>query len=194
MLPSRTRRTRSGTTAFKEQSEQQKSAKLLEGVREEPEDVNGHDENAMAVDNPVVVPVPAPRRFTAARLAASNQQNTHAASSRSQTTATRRAPPRHIPKPEVDEAEASRAFKKRRTSSDIPEEAAQAEVEVEDVVKVDPGELEADPEGDEWDDLDAEDADDPLMVSEYVVEIFNYLKKVEVRSFIRQHLPISYSF
>ncbi|KAA8913557.1 hypothetical protein TRICI_003161 [Trichomonascus ciferrii] len=26
-----------------------------------------------------------------------------------------------------------------------------------------------------WDDLDAEDADDPLMVSEYVVEIFDYL-------------------
>jgi len=28
-----------------------------------------------------------------------------------------------------------------------------------------------DPEGDEWDNLDAEDADDRLMVSEYVVEI-----------------------
>ena len=32
----------------------------------------------------------------------------------------------------------------------------------------------------DWDDLDAEDEDDPLMVSEYVVDIFNYLKKVEV--------------
>jgi len=41
-------------------------------------------------------------------------------------------------------------------------------------------EREADPEGDEWDDLDAEDADDPLMVSEYVVEIFKYMKEVEV--------------
>jgi hypothetical protein len=35
----------------------------------------------------------------------------------------------------------------------------------------------ADVEG--WDDLDAEDAEDPLMVSEYVNEIFEYLKKLE---------------
>jgi len=41
-------------------------------------------------------------------------------------------------------------------------------------------EREVDPEGDEWDNLDAEDADDPLMVSEYVVEIFKYMKEVEV--------------
>ena len=33
---------------------------------------------------------------------------------------------------------------------------------------------EADPDGDQWDDLDAEDADDPLMVSEYIDEIFTY--------------------
>ena len=38
------------------------------------------------------------------------------------------------------------------------------------------GAPEADPEGDEWDDLDAEDSKDPLMVSEYVVDIFKYLK------------------
>lgn len=30
-----------------------------------------------------------------------------------------------------------------------------------------------------WEDLDAEDAEDPLMVSEYVNEIFEYLKKLE---------------
>lgn len=30
-----------------------------------------------------------------------------------------------------------------------------------------------------WDDLDAEDAEDPLMVSEYVNEIFEYLRKLE---------------
>ncbi|KAH7096135.1 A/B/D/E cyclin [Auriculariales sp. MPI-PUGE-AT-0066] len=30
-----------------------------------------------------------------------------------------------------------------------------------------------------WNDLDAEDANDPLMVSEYVVEIFDYLKRIE---------------
>jgi G2/mitotic-specific cyclin 1/2 len=32
-----------------------------------------------------------------------------------------------------------------------------------------------------WDDLDAEDADDPLMVSEYVSEIFTYLRSQELR-------------
>lgn len=33
----------------------------------------------------------------------------------------------------------------------------------------------------EWDDLDAEDSGDPLMVSDYVVEIFDYMKQLEVR-------------
>lgn len=167
------RKTRSGTAASKEQHPAQ-----LEEVREEPEDIDGHDDNAMAVDHPVVVPVPAPRRFTAARSAI-----THTIASRSQVTApaARRAPPRHIPKPDVDEAESNRVFKKRRTSSDAPEEAVQAEEEH----AVKPEEQEADPQGDEWDDLDAEDADDPLMVSEYVVEIFNYLKEVEVRRYFQ---------
>lgn len=32
----------------------------------------------------------------------------------------------------------------------------------------------------DWDDLDAEDADDPLMVSEYVVDIFQYMRQLEV--------------
>lgn len=31
-----------------------------------------------------------------------------------------------------------------------------------------------------WDDLDAEDENDPLMVAEYVVEIFDYMKQLEV--------------
>lgn len=33
-----------------------------------------------------------------------------------------------------------------------------------------------------WEDLDAEDHDDPLMVTEYVEEIFNYMRKLEVRA------------
>lgn len=33
----------------------------------------------------------------------------------------------------------------------------------------------------QWDDLDAEDSGDPLMVSDYVVEIFDYMKQLEVR-------------
>ncbi|KAG8745023.1 G2/mitotic-specific cyclin [Ceratobasidium sp. 414] len=33
-----------------------------------------------------------------------------------------------------------------------------------------------------WDDLDAEDEKDPLMVAEYVVEIFEYMKELEIRN------------
>lgn len=33
-----------------------------------------------------------------------------------------------------------------------------------------------------WDDLDAEDLDDPIMVSEYVVDVCKYLKDIEVRT------------
>lgn len=42
-----------------------------------------------------------------------------------------------------------------------------------------PTTVEAEPDSNQWDDLDAEDADDPVMVSEYVNEIFTYLKEVE---------------
>lgn len=34
----------------------------------------------------------------------------------------------------------------------------------------------------EWEDLDAEDSDDPLMVSEYVNEIFDYLHELELKT------------
>jgi len=87
---------------------------------------------------------------------------------------------------EVDEEESRRVVKKRRTSSDLPEEAQIAAhippEEVEDLVAHPKRSTtpEAEPDGDQWDDLDAEDADDPLMVSEYVTEIFAYLKEVEV--------------
>jgi hypothetical protein len=91
------------------------------------------------------------------------------------------------PVDEVDEEESRRVVKKRRTSSDLPEEARivahipPEEVEEYPVVHSKRSTTpEADPDGDQWDDLDAEDADDPLMVSEYVTEIFAYLKEVEV--------------
>ena len=67
-------------------------------------------------------------------------------------------------------------YKKRRTSSEAPEDAAQEQPEVEEEEFA-----EADPNGDQWVDLDADDHDDPLMVSEYVADIFEYLKEVEVR-------------
>ncbi|CAB46666.1 G2/mitotic-specific cyclin cdc13 [Schizosaccharomyces pombe] len=38
------------------------------------------------------------------------------------------------------------------------------------------------PESQDWDDLDAEDWADPLMVSEYVVDIFEYLNELEIET------------
>lgn len=95
------------------------------------------------------------------------------------------------------EVEANRVFKKRRTSSEAPEdpkedvkERAEAGDQIPDIAERElqkhlqdiEREAEADPNGPNWEDLDAEDADDPMMVSEYVNEIFDYLKVVEVRS------------
>ena len=102
------------------------------------------------------------------------------------------------PLDEVDEEESRRVVKKRRTSSDLPEEARVAEPVLPAEVEEDPvvhskrsTTPEADSYGDQWDDLDAEDADDPLMVSEYVNEIFTYLKVVEVgESLIVHSLPL----
>ena len=139
-------------------------AQVLQPLRED-------DEDAMAIDHEPAPPIPSPKRFVAAREAA-----------RSGIPAASKVPRRvaRTSKPDEDEEEANRVYKKRRTSSDMPDVEALHEEEVENAVA--PQEdLEADPEGDQWDDLDAEDADDPLMVSEYVVEIFEYLKEVEVR-------------
>ncbi|KAJ7278914.1 g2/mitotic-specific cyclin cdc13 [Mycena rebaudengoi] len=75
----------------------------------------------------------------------------------------------------------NRVFKRPRTSSPILEDA-QAETEVAAQLGAytdDEDEPEADPDGDLWDDLDAADFDDPMMVSEYVSEIQVYLKEVE---------------
>ena len=60
-------------------------------------------------------------------------------------------------------------------------ELAQAEL-ARHVAEIE-AEAEADPEGEGWRDLDAEDEGDPLMVSEYVGEIFEYLKEIEVGCF-----------
>jgi hypothetical protein len=55
-------------------------------------------------------------------------------------------------------------------------EVAKPEEKQAKVVKAEPAEEPVE----DWSDLDAEDRDDPLMVSEYVVEIFEYLKELEI--------------
>jgi G2/mitotic-specific cyclin 1/2 len=86
--------------------------------------------------------------------------------------------------------------KKRRTSSPLPEEdpraVEEARAQAEEKAHNDrlaaemqafANEVEHDPENSPWEDLDSEDNDDPLMVSEYVQEIFTYMKKLEASQF-----------
>lgn len=159
------------------------------------------EEEPMAIDHPVE-PRRASSRTTVKTEVTVVETSTHA-------TGARRASDKHVekktstrsiksvaPKPEEeeDEEDAHRAHKKRRTSPDPGDGDRETyEVETREQTTADLAqafaeqlerasmsmEKEADPNGDEWTDLDAEDADDPLMVSEYVVEIFEYLKEVE---------------
>ncbi|KAJ7194935.1 A/B/D/E cyclin, partial [Mycena pura] len=72
--------------------------------------------------------------------------------------------------------------KRQRTSSVEPEDV-QAETEVAaelNLLTDDEEEVEADPDGDDWQDLDAADFDDPTMASEYVVDIQGYLREAEL--------------
>ena len=89
------------------------------------------------------------------------------------------------------------AHKKRRTSSVPPEEDPFIRVQSEEegaLARINAemeafAELpEADPESSPWDDLDAVDTNDPLMVSEYVQDIFQYLKHIEVRYLVYYEL------
>lgn len=74
--------------------------------------------------------------------------------------------------------------KRARTSSEAPQPIDDDELQddegEDDLFDLHLHSIEADPLGDEWDDLDADDDEDPLMVNEYVVEIFQYLKDIEV--------------
>jgi G2/mitotic-specific cyclin 1/2 len=157
------------------------------GVKEEAAATQSHDENAMIIDPPVQVPVLkrlVPRRSVIAgeyTATTSRQSDTHRRAFRSVAI---------VPQKDED-AEADRAFKKRRTSSEAPSEKVDSEVLLEERLNAESearfaaeqacaAEPEADPEGSQWDDLDSDDIDDPLMVSEYVVDIFKYLKQVEV--------------
>jgi G2/mitotic-specific cyclin 2 len=131
--------------------------------------------------------------------------NGHARKFTSSVTAAQKTSAAHAKHEERErddiEAEANRVFKKRRTSSEAPEDQKEdgkehveagdqvgdiAERELQKHLQEIGREVEADPDGPDWEDLDAEDADDPMMVSEYVIEIFDHLKVVEVR-FSRFH-------
>ncbi|KAH9477831.1 G2/mitotic-specific cyclin cdc13 [Psilocybe cubensis] len=144
------------------------------------------DANAMVVDVPnhgqVQLPKLAVRRSTVIK----ESQITAVRRPDSQRRASLRSGRRIVEEEEP-------AHKKRRTSSVPPEEEPEAVADAraqteEDLhharllaeIEAFAEEPEADPENSPWDDLDAEDSEDPLMVSEYVQDIFQYLKQVEL--------------
>ena len=86
-------------------------------------------------------------------------------------------PPPVISKSLVGEEE--RVFKRRHTEKRELEALDESQSEV-DKVAADLVEDIVAPSVQLWDDLDAEDWDDPVMVSEYVVDVCIYLKQVEV--------------
>ncbi len=115
----------------------------LEDVKEEPEGVKVHDDHAMVVDPPVER-----SRITRQKSRPSTQ------------------PSRTLLHPN-DDAEDHRLFKRQRTSSDAPEvpidtQSAEAETQRDEDAEADgfedvplfEFEPEADPDGNEWDDLD----------------------------------------
>ncbi|EGO23557.1 hypothetical protein SERLADRAFT_438877 [Serpula lacrymans var. lacrymans S7.9] len=141
----------------------------LDKVKEESGKVA--DEDAMAIDD-----------HPTTNAAPSAEPQPRRVSTRRSNSPANSAPAKH-----EDDVEDNRVFKKRRTSSDIPDEVKlfeqeqlQQEAEEAALEAYADSEPEADPYGDQWDDLDAEDADDHLMVSEYVIEIFNYMKEIEL--------------
>lgn len=161
--------------------------KNVKDAKEEPEVINVPDDHAMVIDPapPVRDPLPS---ITVRRSIVSKDIATV---STRRSDALRRVSSR-LKKQVVDDEDEARQIKRRRTSSEAPEDSHatdEALTRAEDAVEARVAaeleayaeEQEADPETSPWDDLDADDSDDPLMVSEYVVDIFKYLKQVEVR-------------
>ncbi|PFH48087.1 hypothetical protein AMATHDRAFT_6127 [Amanita thiersii Skay4041] len=157
-----------------------------EKIKEYTDSREDRNENAMVVDPPARASLPslAVRRLLLKQpVDAKTGGESH-----------RRVSSQPLPvEREKDDEEAARACKKLRTSSEPPEEeppaldAAQLHAEEEEAasriaadLEADIEEPEADPDGPDWEDLDADDVDDPLMVSEYVSEIFNYMKELEL--------------
>ncbi|KAJ3023349.1 UNVERIFIED_CONTAM: G2/mitotic-specific cyclin [Siphonaria sp. JEL0065] len=75
----------------------------------------------------------------------------------------------------------TRAAAVREQSSETGVEAKETTTPAEVLIAEPKGQTVAAPVQD-WDDLDADDACDPMMLSEYVVEIFEYMKQLEVNA------------
>ncbi|KAG5651640.1 hypothetical protein H0H81_007983 [Sphagnurus paluster] len=81
----------------------------------------------------------------------------------------------------IDETETDRATKRRHTEDPEPAQIDESQLEADEIAAelVDLEEAPAEEKKQLWDDLDADDWDDPVMVSEYVVDVCIYLKEIE---------------
>ena len=96
-------------------------------------------------------------------------------------------PPAKLPRVEeetaaMDDEEIERVSKKHHRDQELVVEDSQVEADKIAaelrVAEMSPIQL--------WDDLDADDWDDPLMVSEYVMDVCDYLKEIEVCCLVRR--------
>ncbi|GAA5870463.1 hypothetical protein JCM8547_004039 [Rhodosporidiobolus lusitaniae] len=81
------------------------------------------------------------------------------------------------------EAQEGRMVKKARTSEPEqapPDEEEEDELDEETRVSKYETEVEPRPKDEGWEDLDVDDDEDPLMVSAYVVEVYEYLRELEL--------------
>lgn len=168
-------------------------------VKEEPRDeapahVDPKSDGAMSIDE-VEPPTRSSTRHPSVRSSAAVSSHHSQTSTRRSSASTKKAvapapaptrTTRRTPKREEStEQEIQHVAKKRRTSSvgpDDKEDVVLKEHRSPLVEFAEEAKATALVEEIKWDDLDQEDEADPLMVSEYVVEIFEYLRKLEIQT------------
>lgn len=83
--------------------------------------------------------------------------------------------------PESMEVDEAKHLSKRRHKVEVDDSEVEADVIASQLAAVEPS-VQLETAAPDWDDLDADDWDDPFMVSEYVAEVCLYLKEIEVSS------------
>jgi hypothetical protein len=161
-------------------------SKPLQKVKNEPK-VEVREDNAMAIDpalEPIAEEKAPPARQVSTRRALLEQSTAEVVARHSEIyrRSSKLVAQEQLRRPQKIVEDEEPVCKKQRTSSEPPEEVEEkrlspAHAEIEAYSNEEP---EADPEGDQWYDIDTEDADDPLMASEYVVDIVKYMRVLEV--------------
>lgn len=152
------------------------------------------EDDAMLIDDSEAPTRSARHPSTRSSVAAHTQSHAvprKASTSVKRSTSTSSRSNRRLKQEDVDHLDVEHVSKKRRTSSVGPDEKPTIlqDQEQPTVLKEHLEEAHANAliEEVKWEDLDKEDEADPLMVSEYVVEIFDYLRKLEIQTLPNPH-------